>query len=196
MLKFCNTYAETANKVRDVGDAITKDLEKAEKDYQEALNESALMSIAEGIPVAETLFASMPWIRNGEEFVMEGNEGSSETGRGVLAKPKGPEPVGVDGVGGSNPNGEVQRLDPKTGEAEKKPSEMTEAEKKEAEEKKKAKVKGKGRIKLYYQTQVKVYTAMMTITEEKYYAYLRTLRQIHTAIKGMSSESSKPEEKK
>lgn len=197
MLQYCNTYAEIANKVRDVGDAITKDLEKAQKEYQDAVNESAVMSIAEGIPVAETLFASMPWIHNGVETVFE-QGGATPEGRGVNMERQASGEIKTgeskDGVE-KDKNGQVATVGA-DGKEQKPASEMTEQEKKEAEEKKKAKVKGKSRIKLYYQTQSKVYTAMMTITEEKYYAYLRTLRQIHTAIKGMSSESSKPEEKK
>ena len=200
MLQYCNGYSEVANNIRSEGDKITKEMEDTDAQVAKMIKESALFSIAEGLPVAETLFASMPWIVNGQEVVHEEVQPSGEgndVGQGDGAQSH-------NQTGNSSPGSSTPATGTVTANGEPvSTAGMSDADKEKAKKEKEEKDKhnkdvqeSRKRLKMFYQSKLKVYTSMLTISEERYYAYLRTLRQIHTAIKGMSSESSKPEEKK
>jgi hypothetical protein len=176
MIKYCNNYVEVANGIKNEVDGIAKEVEDAQAELEKTVNNESF-SIAEGQLLENTIFGLMPWVdKDGNvQYITEAGENGDEK--------QSTPPTG---------NGSVVSADSPSGaEGD---HEQTQEEKEAAQKAKDAKVGNKNSIKIYYQIKLKVATAMMTIAEERYNAYLRTLRQILVAA-GVNKDK-KTEEKK
>lgn len=178
MIKYCNNYVNTANQIKEILEGISKDVETAQENLDKVMED---FSIAEGKPILETVYATMPWIDNEGKifYVTEADDpknGSVSTGE----TKDGDKPAsGSKSIEG---NGTV------TG-GTKGVEDGTDGDKEDGV--KKAAISNKTAIKTYYQIYLKVATAMMTVAEERYVAYLRTLRGVLTSAGMVKTEEPK-----
>lgn len=185
MIQYCNGYVNTANKIKESIEEIQKEVESSQEEIDKAMEN---YSIAEGVPLLESVFATMPWINkegevfyiteaisNGNGNVTNGNGNNQNNGNGsnnnqntnnVNSKPTSKAPEG---------NGVAKKVD----------------DNEVAKNEKNKKIAGKTAVKQYYQIYLKVATAMMTIAEERYLAYLRTLRSVLSATTGTEVKEKK-----
>ena len=190
MMTYCNEYLSHVDEIKEEIDKLTTAMEKAEEEYDKAVNESSSFVLAEGCVAEETGLAWLPWLdKNGEaHFIVTEADGQSSVKSGQEAdneKDK-PEPQGVDKKDGKDDNA------PKTDAND-------EAKKKEEEEKKKAKeknVRSKSTEKNKCQIRVKVATAMLTIAEERYVQYIKTLRGVASVAHIAADKAENPDKAK
>ena len=190
MANYCENYKAYVQHIQDALDSITSQMEDAESQLRDLTTESFSGTglISEREPIQETMLSLMPWY--GESgaanmvSVMErknknkgGNKGNNN------ANPAQAKQDAQGNTVNTQANGQVSNTE--NGEAPKpedanKPK--TDAEKqKEAEEKKAAKdakVAAKTNAKTFFSVKVKVATAMLTIAEEQYAAYIKTIKGV------------------
>lgn len=162
MIRYCNNYSsETVDEIKTTLENLATDVEKSQEAIDKAVNES--YSFLEGCLLEQTDLAFLP-------MVIVTEEGS--TGEGDKNKDKDkdkPQAATVtnaaDGKPGDKPAGEE-----------------SDEEKKKKQEEKDKKVKGLERGKAAVNLKVKVATAAMTIAEERYYSYLKTLKAVLSSI--------------
>lgn len=184
MLKYCGDYV---NRATDIKDQIERTTSLLDKEKEAAKESSMDYSIAEGCLIQESVFAMFPWIDaegNAQFLVREGtaNGGSSSGGEGGGA---GTAPVGGVSGEGEAPKGDTSKLS----DAQKKAEE--EKQKKAAEE---AKAKKAARV-VYARVMTTVASAMLTIAEERYVRYIKTLRDILSAAQVTDKKEPEGEKK-
>ena len=190
MMTYCNEYLTHVDEIKEEIDKLTTAMEKAEEEYDKTVNESSSFVLAEGCVVEETGLAWLPWLdKKGEaHFVVTEADGqsSAKSGQETDKEKDKPEPQGVDKKDGKDDNA------PKTDAND-------EAKKKEEEEKKKAKeknVRSKSTEKNKCRIRVKVATAMLTIAEERYVQYIKTLRGIASVAHIAADKAESPDKTK
>lgn len=190
MMTYCNEYLTHVDEIKEEIDKLTTAMEKAEEEYDKVVNESSSFVLAEGCVVEETGLAWLPWLdKKGDvHFVVtEGDEQSSVKSSQETDKKKDkPEPQGVVKKDGEDDNA------PKTDADDK-------AKKKKEERKKKAKEKNvrvKSTEKNKCQIRVKVATAMLTIAEERYVQYIKTLRGVASVAHIAADKAENPDKTK
>lgn len=183
MIKYCNTYVTIANNIKDRLEELQKSIEDASENLDKAMED---FSIAEGMPLMETVYASLPWVDGNGNVVYLAEARNRNNGNGSVSTTSGnnsdgnnnnansgdsgaaPQGNGSVTTGNENGNGNGNNGNN---------NEMSEEDKK----KKDADIGNKTAIKSFYQTQLKVGTAMMTVAEERYCAYVRTLKGVLSA---------------
>ena len=167
MTRFCQEYNAIINKIEDDSDKLAKNIERAQEEVSKAVSEN--YCAIEGCALEDTIFEHMSWVNSAGEPVFEkANKPKDEKkkdGEGTVEKPS------VVSVDTQDNSGNVTKA--------------PEAKKSEAEQKadaKKDKVKGATNKRLYYSTQAKVLTCAMTVCEERYHAYMTTLKSILSTV--------------
>lgn len=181
MINYCNHYVETANNIKTSIEEVQKQVEDSQDELDKAMED---FSIAEGIPIMETVYATMPWVdKNGEVFyVMEANNRNGQKNNVNNGTVSGGNPPPPDNTQNQNPQ-QTNTNQNGQGKATSKPPDNNGSVQSAGQDEidKKAKddaISSKSAIKIYYQLYLKVATAMMTIAEERYLAYIRTLRSV------------------
>lgn len=182
MLKYCENYVNVAVKIKDRIEAITKVMD----DYQEketavAQKESLSYSIAENALIENTVFGLYPWIDSDGNPLFIAREAETQNS-GTEQKKEG-----------TPPQGEVSSTDkPET--KDEKGKELSEGEKaKKKAESDKEKTAARARVE-YWRVHLKVATALLTVAEERYVRYIKTLRDVLSAAK--VTDKHEPEDKK
>ena len=187
MLDYCNNYVSRSNNIKEELEKNVAGLEKADTELQK-VRENTLFCYLEGRPVTETVYGGMYWENAaGETFLLEAKEED---------KAKDPK-KGKKGSGKSDKppenNGGVQSTNASTA-----PANETEEQKKLREEKEKkekdAAIGGKEAIKKYWQIKIKADATLLTVAEERYHAYVRTLRGILQEVGHQTVDKDKPKE--
>ena len=182
MLNYCDGYVAGVNKVKDKIDAITKDMEKqqdalsnvqskevepatTEGEKGTANKESASYSIAEGDMIEETVFGLFPWIDS------DGNANfiAREAEEVVQQPAKSDKPGDKPGDAPAAPK--VEKY-------------------KNQEEKDKAVANQTGAVN-YERCRSKVAAAWLTIVEERYVRYVRTLVDVLNAAQVTNKKEPK-----
>lgn len=164
MRSYCNKYNDVADGIRKEIEKITKSLEAAQDSA--AKEASASYSIAEGEVIEETVFNLFPWIdENGNPRIIAREAEAGKTEGESTAAPKAS--VSAEGEAPKGENGK----------------EPTEEEKKKAQEEKDAAKATKNAKVMYWRVQSKVAAAMLTIAEERYAQYIKTLHDVLSAAK-------------
>lgn len=191
MSEWCKDYNETCQHIKDQIDALTTEMEKADKAYEASKESSTSYLLGEDALVENTVFAWLPWIdsKNKPQFLILTEADEKPAG----GKGNGDSVQGT--VGAANANDSTVKADDT--DAAKKAKE--EEDKKKAEEAKKAKEANTKKlliIKYFYQVKVKVATAMLTIAEERFVNYIKTLRNVVALAKIAADKSDNPDKKK
>ena len=186
MLEYCGNYVDHCNEIKNEIDSVTNGLEKADEELQK-VQSSESYSLAEGDVVQETGLAWIPWYDKTGEPVTIMKEGTEST----IGKTKTADASGntVD----SKQNGTVGDGND-TVSSNKNPSEEEKKKQEEAAKKEKEKKVGVAKgIKFGHQCKVKVATAMLTIAEERYVAYIKTLKSVLSTAK-VTNDTKNPKE--
>ena len=189
MINYCNEYVNTCNGIKERLEAVEKDIEKAQDELDKVNATEAFIKV-EGLPVMETVFATMPWNKDGQMqyIVMEGsknknkNKPSTTPASSVTSTSSNPEQTSTT----SSTTDEDKKDGDKPAQASVQNT-ADDAKQKEHE----GKVSNATAVRTYYQCMLKVDTAMMTIAEERYHVYLKTLRDILAASNVKPAEEVK-----
>lgn len=192
--EYCENYLTETEKIQKLIDDMTEKMEKADTAYQSSKEASTSYVLAEGALVEDTGFAWLPWIdSNGDpKFLVLTEETAATTASGNSEKQEGKEAVKSTGAESVDGSGKNNSNDKKSEETEEQRKAREEQEKKAKDEQSAIKLA----IKYYYQNKVKVATAMMTIAEERYAAYVKTLRNIVALAHIAADKSDNPDKKK
>lgn len=172
MLEYCNNYVSKANTIKEQLEQHTTELEKAETELTKA-QESTMFCFLEGSPICETAYADMIWENSrGEQFVMEA--GNKKNKKDKEDKDKPGSNNGSVSNSNDKPAPENETPEQKKAREEKEKNDKEEANKKEKDDK----ISNKEAIKRYWQAKIKTDATMLTIAEERYHAYVRTLKGI------------------
>ena len=149
------------NQIKDILERTTAEIEKSQEEM-EKVNENFCW--LEGKPIMETSYALMPWFTpDGKQIMLEAEQPATTGGDNKPVSGAAPEGNGAVTSGASG-----------TGDGKDK-----EIAKQKANEEH---VSRHTAIKVYWQTALKVDTALMTIAEERYHAYIRTLKSVLSAV--------------
>ena len=194
MSEWCKDYNETCQHIKDQIDALTTEMEKADTAYEASKESSTSYLLGEDALVEDTGFAWLPWIdsKNNPQFLVitEAKKKTEQPKPADKEKDKPKETVGAAAADASS-------VKPGDSDAAKKAKEEEDAKK--AEEAKKAKEANTKKlliIKYFYQVKVKVATAMLTIAEERFVNYIKTLRNVVALAKIAADKAENPDKKK
>lgn len=175
MIRFCQEYNATINRLQDESEQITKSIEKAQDQISKVVNESAY-SLVEGCLLSDTVFDAMSFVNTNGEIVLEKSQ-KNTGGADKEDKPNlKPNVTMVDGKGNVT-----------------NPTEKAKTPEEQERDAKKSKVNGATNVRIYYSTMAKVLTCAMTVCEERYHANLSTLKSILGTVGAIDK---KPEEAK
>lgn len=188
MIQYCNGYVNTANKIKESIEEIQKEVEASQEELDKAMEN---YSIAEGVPLLESVFATMPWInKEGEAFYI--TEDTAGTNGGVTNNNNSNTQNNNNTNGtDNNQNANTDKPNPTSKAPEGNGVAQKVDDNEAAKNEKNKMIAGKTAVKQYYQIYLKVATAMMTIAEERYLAYLRTLRSVLSATTGTEVKEKK-----
>lgn len=189
MVKYCSNYTEEVDKIDTLSEKYTKLMEDADQKYESSKESSSSYSLGEDALLENTAFAWLPWIdKNGNpNFVIyEADAKPEDKNKDASGNPDPSKQAGASSDDTTKANDSVAG-----GDKDKK-KELTEEEKKQKE----VNTSNLLLVKLYYQAIVKVLSAMMTIAEERYVAYIKTLRDVVALAKIAADKSDNPEKKK
>ena len=193
MINYCNEYVSTCNGIKEKIESVEKDIEKAQGGVDKAM-ESFIM--VEGLPVYETVYATMPWVQNGETqyLVTEGKNSkkykpSTTPDSSVVSTNTNNNPEASSTSSTTNTNDDKDKDKPQTTTVQN--TADGEGANDAAKKEKDGKVASATAVRTYYQCMLKVDTAMMTIAEERYHVYLKTLRDILAASNVKPAEDKK-----
>ena len=171
MLAYCKNYNETVNHIKEVMEKTAEEIERSQTEIDKVRENFCYL---EGLPIMETDYSIIPWYDSkGNILVLEGNGNVSNNNankdKDGKEKPAGAVPTG---------NGTVQSGDGNNSQNSNDKNKEDDAKKKANEDH----VNKHTALKNYWNTVLKVDTAMMTIAEERYHAYVRTLRSILSSV--------------
>lgn len=212
MLGFCQDYKSKAEKIKEAQDELQEEIDKASSIHSDAAQaeanaptatvtqnadanknntkptgEATFMSELDGVPIVESVIGGIPWYAHGENctsdviIAMEADSNDTEKQNSTATDDVNKSKAGT----ADSANGNVGF------KGEKKPGEPPPANKKEA-----SGLTAKAQRQMWYiQLKMIPITTAMTILEEIYVTYIKTLRDILVAAESTSSESATTEEK-
>ena len=212
MLGFCQDYKSKAGKIKEAQDELQEEIDKASSIHSDAAQaeanaptatvtqsadanknntkptgEATFMSELDGVPIVESVIGGIPWYAHGENctsdviIAMEADSNDTEKQNSTATDDVNKSKAGT----ADSANGNVGF------KGEKKPGEPPPANKKEA-----SGLTAKAQRQMWYiQLKMIPITTAMTILEEIYVTYIKTLRDILVAAESTSSESATTEEK-
>ena len=173
MLNYCEKYNTEVDNIKTIcknkADVIEAKQEELEK---ESANE-AMGILSEGVPLTESGLSLLPWYDSTgkAQFIIPVTEAEND------------KKQGEEGTAPSDKSGTVQKLD-EDGKPvqDKPPADATDAEKerikKENDKKKEEANQGKKNALMFFNIQKIVAAAMLTIAEEQYAEYVKTMKGI------------------
>ena len=181
MINYCRDYAGVCDGIRQQVERVEKDIEKAEADAEKVANSNASdyktdnsaktttkenYILCENAVLENSTIAYVPFINTGS-IVTEADQ-PNKTDKPTDTKPadtNGTVSVAGDNKDAGQNNGEQKNVTPSKAQLDAKDKKYSNA----------------SAVKSYYQVQLQVATAMMTIAEERHNAYMRTLRDVLSA---------------
>jgi hypothetical protein len=181
MINYCRDYAGVCDGIRQQVERVEKDIEKAEADAEKVANSNASdyktdnsaktttkenYILCENAVLENSTIAYVPFINTGS--IVTEAEQPNKTDKPTDTKPadtNGTVSVAGDNKDAGQNNGEQKNVTPSKAQLDAKDKKYSNA----------------SAVKSYYQVQLQVATAMMTIAEERHNAYMRTLRDVLSA---------------
>ena len=185
MSEWCKNYNEICQGIKDEIDKLTNQMEDADKAYESSKESSTSYLLGEDALVENTGFAWLPWVdsKNNPQFLIL----TEADGKPELKEKDRPQ----DTVGAAAADDSTVKAGDNDA-AKKKVQEEEEAKKKEKEENTRKLLN----IKYFWQVKVRVATAMLTIAEERFVNYIKTLRNVVALAKIAADKSDNPDKKK
>jgi len=212
MLGFCQDYKSKAGKIKEAQDELQEEIDKASSIHSDAAQaeanaptatvtqnsdanknntkptgEATFMSELDGVPIVESVIGGIPWYAHGENctsdviIAMEADSNDNENQNSTATEDAKKSKAGT----ADSANGNVGF------KGEKKPGEPPPANKNVA-----SGLTAKAQRQMWYiQLKMIPITTAMTILEEIYVTYIKTLRDILVAAESTSSESATTEDK-
>ena len=192
MAEWCKEYTDTCHHIKDQIDKMTEEMEKMDKAYEASKESSSSYVLAEQALLEETGLAWLPFIDskgNAKFLVLKEADGDGDKKKAQEEKKEGQEAAKAAGATADDGKKEAK---PETEEERKAREEKEAAEKKAKDEK----VSRALAAKYYYQVKVKVATAMLTIAEERFVSYVKTLRNVVALAHIAADKAENPDKAK
>lgn len=192
MAEWCKEYTDTCHHIKDQIDKMTEEMEKMDKAYEASKESSSSYVLAEQALLEETGLAWLPFIDskgNTKFLVLKEADGDGDKKKAQEEKKEGQEAAKAAGATADDGKKEAK---PETEEERKAREEKEAAEKKAKDEK----VSRALAAKYYYQVKVKVATAMLTIAEERFVSYVKTLRNVVALAHIAADKAENPDKAK
>jgi len=193
MVEWCKEYTDTCHHIKDQIDKMTEEMEKMDKAYEASKEASYSYVLSEQALLEETGLAWLPFIDskgNAKFLVLKEAEGDANKEKANKEKKEGQD--AAKAAGATVANDDKKETKPET-EEERKAREKKEADDKKAKDDKISRALA---AKYYYQVKVKVATAMLTIAEERFVSYIKTLRNVVALAHIAADKAEKPDKAK
>lgn len=193
MAEWCKEYTDTCHHIKDQIDKMTEEMEKMDKAYEASKESSSSYVLAEHALLEETGLAWLPFVdsKGNAKFLVLKEADANDTNK-EKAKEEKKEGAEAAKAAGATADDGKKEAKPET-EEERKAREEKEAAEKKAKDEKISKALA---AKYYYQVKVKVATAMLTIAEERFVSYVKTLRNVVALAHIAADKAENPDKAK